>query len=242
MKELLFDRFVAFVSLVIFSPVIIIFLILIWAQDFYSPFYIAKRVGKNGIQFDMIKLRSMKKGADKSGVDSTSANDQRITAVGHFIRRYKLDELSQLINVVSGHMLLVGPRPNVKRETDLYTDQEKQILSVKPGITDLSSIVFANEGDILKDSKDPDIDYNQLIRPWKSRLCLFYIENRSLLMDIQILWLTVLTFFNREKTLQKIKALLLKKGADKDLLTIVLRENPLIPTPPPGSTQIVTER
>ncbi len=73
----------------------------------------------------------------------------------------------------------MGPRPNVKRETDLYTDQEKRILSVKPGITDLSSIVFADEGEILKDSKDPDIDYNQLIRPWKSRLCLFYIENRT---------------------------------------------------------------
>jgi lipopolysaccharide/colanic/teichoic acid biosynthesis glycosyltransferase len=242
MKEFLFDRLIAFVFLLIFSPIILLFLFLIWAQDFYSPFYVAKRVGQNEKLFNMIKLRSMKKGADKSGVDSTSSNDQRITAVGHFIRRYKLDELSQLFNVVTGHMLLVGPRPNVKRETDLYTDQEKKILSVKPGITDLSSIVFADEGDILKNSKDPDIDYNQLIRPWKSRLCLFYIENRTLLMDIKILWFTVLTFLSRNKALQEIKALLLEKGADKKLVEVVERTKPLVPTPPPGSTEIVTTR
>jgi lipopolysaccharide/colanic/teichoic acid biosynthesis glycosyltransferase len=112
----------------------------------------------------------MIKNADQSGVDSTGAADRRITPVGHFIRRYKLDEITQLWNVLKGDMSLVGPRPNVQRETDMYTGIERRLLSVKPGITDFSSIVFSDEGDILKDHADPDIAYNQLIRPGKSAL------------------------------------------------------------------------
>lgn len=243
MKDLLFDKLISLFLLVVFSPIVIFFLFLIWVQDYFSPFYIAKRVGKNDQEFNMIKLRSMKKGADKSGVDSTSSNDQRITAVGHFIRRYKLDELSQLFNVVSGHMVLVGPRPNVKRETDLYTTEEKRILTVKPGITDLSSIVFADEGDILKNSTDPDIDYNQLIRPWKSRLCLFYVDHRSLCLDIKILFLTVLNFFNRSASLKKIREILQSSGiSDEEFLSVCERKVDLKPTPPPGSKDIVTSR
>jgi lipopolysaccharide/colanic/teichoic acid biosynthesis glycosyltransferase len=243
MKDLFFDKFISLFLLVFFSPIITLFLILIWAQDFFSPFYIAKRVGKNDQEFNMIKLRSMKKGADKSGVDSTSSNDQRITLIGHFIRRYKLDELSQLFNVISGHMVLVGPRPNVKRETDLYTTEEKRILTVKPGITDLSSIVFADEGDILKNSLDPDIDYNQLIRPWKSRLCLFYVDNRNLCLDIKILFLTLLNFFNRPESLKRIKEILQSSGVcDEEFLAVSERKITLKPTPPPGAKNVVTSR
>ena len=126
----------------------------------------------------MVKIRSMIINADKTGVDSTSSDDMRITSVGKVIRKLKLDELSQLWNVLIGDMSLVGPRPNVKSETDLYTKIEKNLLNVKPGITDFSSIVFSDEGDILSGSDDPDLLYNQLIRPWKSRLSLFYIEKR----------------------------------------------------------------
>ena len=107
--------------------------------------------------------------ADSSGVDSTSATDSRITSIGHVIRRFKLDELTQLWNVFLGDMSLVGPRPNVRKETDLYTIPEKLLLTVRPGITDISSIIFSDEGDILANKKDPDLAYNQLIRPWKSR-------------------------------------------------------------------------
>ena len=128
----------------------------------------------------MIKLRSMIVNAEKSKVDSTSSNDPRITKIGKIIRKLKLDELSQLFNVFIGEMSLVGPRPNVKRETDLYTEVEKNLLRVKPGITDFASIIFSDESEILKNVDDPNISYNQLIRPWKSRLGLFYIKKQSI--------------------------------------------------------------
>ena len=132
------------------SPVLLPVMFLVWWQDRHSPFYVASRVGLDQRPFRMVKLRSMRIGADKSGVDSTSAGDSRITPVGHFIRRYKLDELTQLWNVLIGDMSLVGPRPNVERETRLYTDLEQRLLTVKPGITDYASIVFADEGEILQ--------------------------------------------------------------------------------------------
>ena len=149
----------------------------------------------------MVKLRSMVINADKSGVDSTGSNDRRITRVGHFIRRYKLDEVTQLWNVLKGDMSLVGPRPNVKRETDLYTKQERRLVEVRPGITDFASIVFSDEGDILKDQTDPDIAYNQLIRPGKSLLGLFYIEHGTLWIDLQLIFLTAVVIASRRRAL-----------------------------------------
>ena len=166
----LLDITLSLFGLVIASPILLPVMFLVWKQDRHSPFYVAERMGKKEKPFKMVKMRSMIKNADAQGVDSTSANDMRITPVGHFIRNYKLDELTQLWNVLKGDMSLVGPRPNVKRETDLYTSQEKRLLSVKPGITDFASIVFSDEGEILADKSDPDIAYNQLIRPGKSRL------------------------------------------------------------------------
>ena len=160
-----FDIVVSFVGLVISSPILVPAMIAVWLQDFHSPFYIPLRVGKDGKLYRMVKLRSMVIKADKTGVDSTSARDPRITPVGHFIRKYKLDELPELWNVLWGSMSLVGPRPNVKRETDLYTDVERGLLSVKPGITDIASIVFSDENEILKDSQDPDIDSQAIFGP-----------------------------------------------------------------------------
>jgi lipopolysaccharide/colanic/teichoic acid biosynthesis glycosyltransferase len=192
MLKRLFDVAASAFGLVVASPVLLPVMFLVWLQDRHSPFYIAPRTGLNGQPFKMIKLRSMVINADKSGVDSTGTNDNRITAVGQFIRRYKLDELTQLWNVLKGDMSLVGPRPNVQRETDLYTPLEKKLLSVKPGITDFASIVFSDEGDILKDKPDPDIAYNQLIRPGKGHLGIFYIEKRSLFVDINLCFLTII--------------------------------------------------
>jgi len=174
-----FDVLASLVGLAFFLPILIPVLFLIWKYDKKSPFYIAPRVGKNEKIFKMLKLRSMIVNADKTGVASTSNNDLRITPIGQKIRKYKLDELVQLWNVLLGDMSLVGPRPNVKSETDLYTDVEKKLLSVKPGITDFSSIVFSDEGKILEGKKNPDLTYNQLIRPWKSRLGLSYIDHQS---------------------------------------------------------------
>jgi len=193
--------------------------------------------------FRMIKLRSMVKGADNNKVDSTSSNDNRITKVGHFIRKYKIDELPQLLNVLQGDMSLVGPRPNVQRETDLYTAEEQYLLSVPPGITDLASIVFADEGEILANSRDPDLDYNQLIRPWKSRIGLICLRNNSIFFYFQMILLTVLSIFNRDKALEIIARRLGKLGASPQLVQIARRNNvTLSPYPPPGSDQVVQSR
>ncbi len=242
MLKRLFDVVASAAGLIVASPVLLPVIFLVWRQDKHSPFYIAPRVGKNDKPFKMVKLRSMVINADKSGVDSTSANDNRITAVGQFIRRYKLDELTQLWNVFKGDMSLVGPRPNVKRETDLYTPVERKLLEVKPGITDISSIVFSDEGDILKDQADPDIAYNQLIRPGKSMLGLLYIENQSLWLDIKLCFLTVIAVLSREKALAGVQAILKDINAPEALRQMALRQQPLVPQPPPGGDRIVTSR
>ena len=238
----LFDILASAFGLIVASPILIPTMIAVWWQDRHSPFYIAPRMGKGEVPFRMIKLRSMIINADKSGVDSTGASDKRITGVGQFIRSYKLDELTQLWNVLIGDMSLVGPRPNVKRETDLYTPVEKRLLTVRPGITDLASIVFADEGDILKDSKDPDLDYNQLIRPWKSRLALVTVDKSSFITDIKIILLTVMAILSREKALACVVRVLEAMSADSELVQVARRNQTLKPTPPPGASQIVTSR
>ena len=242
MSKRLFDIIASIVGLVAASPVLLPVMFLVWRQDGHSPFYVAPRVGKGERLFNMVKLRSMVINADKSGVDSTGSNDRRITPLGHFIRRYKLDELTQLWNVLRGDMSLVGPRPNVKRETDLYTSEETKLLSVKPGITDFASIVFSDEGDILKDKADPDIAYNQLIRPGKGHLGLFYIQHRSLWLDIRLCFLTVIAIFSKKKALMGVKRELAKLGASSELMALASRDNPLLPSPPPGGTKVVTSR
>lgn len=238
----LFDIVLSSLGLVIASPVLLPVMFLVWKQDGHSPFYVAPRVGKGGKNFKMVKLRSMVVNADKTGVDSTGANDQRITKVGHFIRRFKLDELTQLWNVLFGDMSLVGPRPNVQRETDLYTEQERRLLSVRPGITDFASIVFSDEGDILKDAIDPDIAYNQLIRPGKGYLGLFYIDHSNLWLDIQLCFYTVIAIFSKQTALNGICSILKSMNAEKSLVFLASRSETLRPMPPPGGDKIVTSR
>jgi lipopolysaccharide/colanic/teichoic acid biosynthesis glycosyltransferase len=237
-----FDFTAAFSGLLIFSPFLTVVIIIIWLQDFKSPFYISDRVGKNEKVFRIVKLRSMVVGADKTGVDSTASNDARITVVGHVIRNYKLDELSQLWNVLKGDMSLVGPRPNVQRETDLYTQKEKELLQVKPGITDFASIVFADEGQILSDKENPDLAYNQLIRPGKSELGLFYIHKQSIFLDTLIILVTLISIFSRDQALIIITFILRKLGASTDLQLISQRKALLKPMPPIGADIVVTNR
>ncbi len=237
-----FDLLGATAGLLLASPVLVPTTLAVWLQDFNSPFYIAPRVGRNGRAFKMLKLRSMVINADKSGVDSTGAQDRRITPVGHFIRRYKLDELTQLWNVLAGDMSLVGPRPNVKRETDLYTLMEQRLLSIRPGITDFASIVFSDEGEILADKLDPDISYNQLIRPGKSELGLFYVAHRSVLLDLKLIVLTAVAILSRPTALQAVANTLRDLGADDRLVRLALRREPLMPALPPGASELVTSR
>jgi lipopolysaccharide/colanic/teichoic acid biosynthesis glycosyltransferase len=155
-------------------------------------FYRGPRIGRGGRAFKIFKFRSMRVDASK-GPTSTSENDPRITPVGRFLRRYKLDELPQLINVVKGEMSLVGPRPEVARFVDLYTEEEKAILSIRPGLTDWASIRFHNEGEIIAASgiSDPDDAYAQLIRPEKLRLQLRYLRERTSAVDIRIIATTL---------------------------------------------------
>lgn len=242
MFKRLMDVIFSFLGLLFASPILIVFSFLIWVQDFKNPLYIAPRVGKNNTMFNMYKLRSMIANADRTGVDSSAADDMRITSVGRLIRKFKLDELTQLINVLKGDMSLVGPRPNVLRETQLYTRAEQPLLTVQPGITDFASIVFADEGNILQGHSDPDLAYNQLIRPWKSRLGLFYIEERSIGLDLKIIFFTIIAILSRKKALQLVAVELEKLSAPKDLITISKRELELIPCPPPGSDSIVMSR
>lgn len=224
------------------APVLMPIILLVWLQDFKSPFYIAPRVGKNSTEFKMVKLRSMVVNADRSGVDSTSVNDSRITPVGMFIRKFKLDELTQLYNVLLGHMSLVGPRPNVRTETELYTTVEKNLLSVRPGITDFSSIVFSDEGEILMGKDDPDLAYNQLIRPWKSRLGLAYIEHRTTTLDFKLIGYTLLSLVSRRFVLHQISEQLGQFQVEADLIKIARRDDDLYPAPPPGSDSVVVAR
>lgn len=235
------DTVLALLGLLVSSPVLLLMMFLIWLGDWRSPLYVAPRVGRDFRKFHMIKLRSMRI-HDGVGADSTSEEDPRITPIGRFVRRYKLDELIQLWNVIVGDISLVGPRPNVESEIALYTSEEQRLLSVKPGITDFSSIVFADEGEILRHHSDPDIAYNQLIRPWKSRLGLFYIEHQSLGLDLKLLWITLLSLTSRQRALETVANTLRELGAGESLVTVALRELDLGPMPPPGATEIVTSR
>ena len=167
--------------------------LLIWMHDRGAVLYRAPRVGRNGDLFTMFKFRTMVLNADKIGASSTADDDPRITPIGRLLRRGKLDELPQLLNVLNGTMSLVGPRPQVKWAVDLYSDEERQVLTVKPGITDYASLYFPNEGEILKGSTDPDRDYMEKIHPIKMRLALRYVQESSLITDMKILILTVLT-------------------------------------------------
>ncbi len=236
MKRLL-DIVLSAFGLILAGPVLIIALVLVWLQDFKSPFYIAPRAGKHNQPFSMVKIRSMV--VNRSSVKSTSSNDPRITKIGIWIRRFKLDELTQLWNVLKGDMSLVGPRPQVTVEVKRYTREEMNLLSVRPGITDFSSIVFSDEGEILKNSQDPDLDYNQLIRPWKSRLGLFYIKKRTFILDIKLIALTLVAIFSRETALKGVGRLLTQLKADKMMIEHALRAIPLKPYPPPGAQHIV---
>jgi lipopolysaccharide/colanic/teichoic acid biosynthesis glycosyltransferase len=240
MKRLL-DIVVSTVGLVMLSPILILSALAIWIEDRKSPFFLGTRVARGGGNFRMVKFRTMVPNAWKSGVNSTSTSDRRITRVGHLLRRGKLDELPQLWNVLLGDMSLVGPRPQVRTDANLYTLEEQRMLSVRPGITDLASIVFADEGDILAGSSNPDLLYNQIIRPWKSRLALLYIDRQSTLLDVFVIGLTVASALHRGKALRAVEGLLRRWRADAELIRIVRRTQPLPAAAPPGASEIVSE-
>ena len=230
----LLDIFLGILILFFISPLIIIFCLLIYFYDQSNPLYISTRVGKRGKKFKIFKIRTMVKNADKIGGTSTKNTDKRLLPVGKIIRKLKLDEFTQIINVINGTMSFVGPRPNTPLDVSMYSIKEKELLSIRPGITDFSSIVFADEGDILDNFENPDLAYNQLIRPWKSKLGLFYIKKSNLTLDLKLMFLTIMNSINRNKTLLILSKIIKNNGGSSQLVNLVCRKDDLVPNAPPG--------
>jgi lipopolysaccharide/colanic/teichoic acid biosynthesis glycosyltransferase len=189
------DIVLAAAGLIVISPFLA--LVAVWIKlDSSGPvFYRGWRAGRFGRPFQMLKLRTMVENAEQLGGSETPTDDPRITRAGSFLRQYKLDELPQLINVLTGDMSLVGPRPEVLDEVVHYSEHEKQVLNVRPGITDWASLKFHHEGEILRGSADLHRTYHEKIRPEKLRLQLQYVQNHSVLNDIKIIFQTFRVIF-----------------------------------------------
>jgi len=193
MFKRLFDIIFSLIGLVITSPIFLAVSYLVRKDSEGPIFYRPKRSGLHGGVFTMYKFRTMVINADKIGGPSTAGDDPRLTKVGKILRRYKLDELPQFINIFKGDMSFVGPRPEIPSEVDLYDPKIKEkVLSVKPGLTDLASLADLHEEEILMGSADPHKTYREKIQPQKIRLQLEYIEKKSFWLDIKILFRTVL--------------------------------------------------
>lgn len=195
------DIGLSLLGLILLLPAIFLIGLSIKMEDGGPIFYRGVRVGKDGLLFGIFKFRTMVRNAEKMGGPSTANDDPRITHVGKWIRRYKLDEIPQLINVLRGDMSLVGPRPEVKAYVDLFTREEKKILSVRPGITDWASLWNSDEGAVLAGSADPEKTYLEKIRPEKIRLQLRYVNKRSFFTDLKIIFLTLKTILLRRNAI-----------------------------------------
>jgi len=194
----LFDVVVSFIGLAVSSPMIAIIALLIKLDSKGPVFYRGERVGQFGKRFKIFKFRTMVVNADQIGASSTPDDDPRITKVGRILRGYKLDELPQLINILKGEMSFVGPRPQVPWAVELYSEEEKAVLDVRPGIADYAFVMLPSEGEVLRGSTDPDKDYFEKIHPHKMRLSLEYVRSRSFWFDMKILIDTaMLSFFKR---------------------------------------------
>lgn len=191
----IFDVLVAVVGLTLLFPVFLLLAIAIKIQSDGPVFYRGERIGKDGKPFRIFKFRSMIANAETIGASTTGLNDSRLTGAGRFIRKFKLDEIAQLINVLLGDMSIVGYRPQVKWAVDLYSAEEKNILKLRPGITDWASLKFYNEEELIAQSgiADPDQAYLQLIHPHKTKLQLKYFYEHNLWIDLKIIFCTVLT-------------------------------------------------
>lgn len=226
--------------LAVTSPLLIVVCVAIWVQDRKSPLFVAQRLRSPDEAFAMVKLRTMVVNAPSMGGTSTAASDPRITPVGRIIRKFKFDEFPQLLNVIAGDMSLVGPRPQLARDAALYTQEERRLFNVRPGITDISSIVFSDEADILRNQSNPDLAYQQLIRPWKSRLGLLYVDLHTPLLDVALLALTAVALVSREAALIGVATVLHWLDADDQLVRVASRKVELTPYPPPGSDAVET--
>lgn len=186
----LFDIVASAIGLLLLSPLFLILAVWIKCDSNGPVFYKQKRVGRGNKDFDLYKFRSMRVGADKLGLITVGGRDPRITRSGYFIRKYKLDEFPQLINVLKGDMSIVGPRPEVRKYVDLYTLEQLQVLQVRPGITDPASIRYRNENELLAQVEEPERYYREVIMPDKLRLNLEYVQTMSLGEDLRLIFST----------------------------------------------------
>jgi len=191
MSKRLFDLLFSLLGLILLSPFFLLIAILIRLDSTGPVFYLQERVGQRGKMFNLFKFRTMRTGADKSTAITVGNRDPRITGVGYYLRKFKLDELPQLINVSLGNMSLVGPRPELKKFVDLYSAEQRKVIEVKPGITDYASIEFRNENELLEGKPDPIEFYIGEIMPLKLNLNLKYIETRSFWIDLKIISKTI---------------------------------------------------
>jgi lipopolysaccharide/colanic/teichoic acid biosynthesis glycosyltransferase len=191
MLKRLVDITLSSIALIILSPLFLVVAILIKLDSHGPVFFRGMRIGKDGIPFRIYKLRTMVINAEKIGGPSTPADDPRLTKIGKILRRYNLDELPQFINVLNGEMSIVGPRPEVSQYVEIFTEEEREILTVRPGITDWASIWNPDEGAVLAGSDDPEKEYLEKIWPEKHRLELEYVQNHSLWIDFKIMFTTL---------------------------------------------------
>ena len=186
----IFDIVASRIGLILLSPLFVILAIWIKCDSIGPVFYKQVRGGRNKMDFQLFKFRSMRVGSDKKGLITVGGHDPRITRSGYYIRKYKLDEFPQLINVFKGDMSLVGPRPEVRKYVDMYTEEQMHVLDVRPGITDLASIRYRNENELLERVNDPDKYYVEVIMPDKLRINLEYVARHSFTFDIRLIFQT----------------------------------------------------
>ncbi len=197
MVKRIFDIIFSFLGILLLTPLLIIISLLIIFDSPGGILYLQTRVGKNNKDFKLFKFRTMKTDSDKKGLLTVGNTDSRITRTGLWLRKYKLDELPQLVNVLLGNMSLVGPRPEVRKYVELYQVEQKKVLSVKPGITDNASIKYADENELLSKQADPEKFYISEVMPAKLKINLEYISNQNMAEDFRIIFRTFLKIFKQ---------------------------------------------
>jgi lipopolysaccharide/colanic/teichoic acid biosynthesis glycosyltransferase len=190
-KKRIFDVVFAILCLILFSPLLILIAILVKLDSRGPIIFKQIRVGRNMKDFHMVKFRTMCVVQSNHSLLTIGNKDNRITRIGYWLRKYKLDELPQLLNVLKGHMSFVGPRPEVRKYVNLYNEEQRYVLSVKPGITDWASVEFCNENELLKHAEDPETYYIERIIPAKIKQNMRYIKQNDILTDFKIIWLTI---------------------------------------------------
>lgn len=219
MKRLI-DIMLSSVGIIIGFPVIVVFSLLIIGLHRHNPFFVTERIGRNSRMFPLFKLKSMVDGAHFDAITVVTKRDPRVTAVGRIIRRYKIDEFPQFFNVMIGDMSVVGPRPEIPQNGNLFNEAEREMFSVKPGLTGISSIFFFRQSDVLSRFSNPQEAYHRIIRPSKAHFSLFYVFRHNLTMDVELIVLTFVAIFNHALAIRILRARLIAWGAPEQLLDV----------------------